>query len=170
MFSFPSPARCLPHLAAALTLTACQLEQPPTAAGTYHAEMQPLMAQNVAVARSLQSLAADIKKESPDADKVAERLESKVLPGVRGLAQSVAAVRPQDADIADAHGLIVDAWEARVGVVEDTLAAWRAADADAADAAVDERYSASRAEALYFERINEILVPEGYVLQPYGGR
>ena len=164
------PSRALLFLAAAPLFAACSMEEPVTPAATYYASMQPLMDDNAKVARDLQSLAAEIKKDAPDADKVAARLQDDVLPEARSLAKGAAAVAPQDPAIADAHTLVVEAWTARAKVVEDTLEAWRKADGAAASEAADRRYGAARTEARYFETINEILVPEGYVLQPYGAR
>ena len=166
----PLPSRALLLLATAPLFAACEIEEPVTPAATYHASMQPLMSDNAKVARDLQSLAAEIKKDAPEAEQVAARLQEDVLPEVRSLAKEAAEVAPQDPAIADAHALVVEAWGDRVKVVEQTLEAWRKADGEAARAAADQRYGAARAEARYFEAINEILVPEGYVLQPYGAR
>lgn len=168
----PLPSLSGPRILLAVALGAlpgCELEEPATPAGDYHAAMQPLMAQNAAVAKELQSLAADIKKEAPEAEAVADRLQSKVLPEVKALAEGASAVSSTDPAISSAHEGLVDAWEARADVLEDTLSAWKEGDAEAARGAADGRYSAARAEARYFDAINEILVPQGYVLQPYGG-
>ena len=89
------------------------------------------------------------------------------LPELRDLATQVEAIRPDSPELAAAHPLIVEAWKDRADGVEATLSAWRKADPVAAEAALNDRYSAARQEAAYFERINLVLVPEGYVLTPF---
>ncbi len=177
--SAPSPARrrrrifaglsplVLSPLVAVAALVACDRAPPETPAGSYHGSMVALVEQNARLSRELQGLAADIKKDAPPAEDVATRLEKKVLPELRDLATQVEGISPGSPELAAAHPLIVDAWKDRAAGVEATLNAWRKADPVAAEAALNDRYSAARQEAAYFERINLVLVPEGYVLTPF---
>ena len=162
----PAPALLL-ALGLPLASAGCAVQQPATAERAYHASMAPLVDRNAGIAQELETLAVGIKKGDASAEDIASVLDEKVLPEAKALATEVAAVEAGSPELKAAHEIIVGAWDDRADILGDSLAAWRAADADAAHAATERRYSAARAEALYFETINELLVQEGYVLQPY---
>lgn len=163
--------RALSSLALPLTLSAtlaaCDTAPQAQAELDYHAELQPILADNAKMAKDFQALAARIKKESPDADDVGKRLDRQFIPSAQALADRARAVQPATQELGDAHGLLVEAWEARVQHFEGVRDAWKDQDLDAYRAAADASYASKTLEDRYFREVNVALAPAAVTLQPY---
>ena len=86
-------------------------------------------------------------------------------PGDR--AERARAVQPLTPELVDAHGLLVQAWDARVQHYEGVRDAWQAQDLDAFQAAVDSAYTSRTLEERYFREVNIALSPAAATLEAY---
>ncbi|MEC7948528.1 MAG: hypothetical protein VX265_13260 [Myxococcota bacterium] len=155
------PAAMAAALAACDTAPAAQAEQ------DYYAALRPILADNAKMAKDFQSLAARIKKDAPDASDVGKRLDRQFIPAAQALAERAAAVQPGTAELADAHALLVTAWEARVTHYKGIHDAWKDKDLDAYRTASDASYSSKALEGRYFRQVNIALAPAAVTLTPY---
>lgn len=154
-----------PHLIAfaGLFALACDAPTADSPERAYAAAMQAQLDRNDAMLSEMQGVAVNLKKESAGPADVGAKLKQ-LLPEARSIATDTAAIQPGTPELAAAHQLIVTAWEDRVDVYEDTLAAWEKGDPSAANQAASGRYTGNRLERRYFDEVNEILVNEGYTL------
>lgn len=151
----------------AAALGACDTAPAAQAERDYHAALRPILVDNAKMAKDFQSLAARIKKDAPDARDVGKRLDRQFIPGAQALADRAAAVQPGTQELADAHTLLVTAWEARVTHYEGIRDAWKDKDLDAYRAASDASYSSKALEDRYFRQVNIALAPAAVSLKPY---
>ena len=148
-------------------LAACETGPAAQAELDYHASLQPIIADNVKMSKDFQALAARIKKDAPDAKDVGKRLDRQFIPSAQQLAERARAVQPLTPELADAHGLLVQAWDARVQHYEGVRDAWQAQDLDAFQAAVDSAYTSRTLEERYFREVNIALSPAAVTLEAY---
>jgi len=160
-------AQAAPVIAVAVGMVACESEPAAEAELGYHSELQPLIADNAKMAKDFQVLAARIKKDSPDANDIGKRLDRQFIPSAQNLADRARAVQPGTPELNEAHTLLVESWDARVGYYEGVREAWKAQDLDAFQAAVDAGYRVRTLEERYFREINIALAPAAVTLQPY---
>ena len=148
-------------------LAACETAPAAQAELDYHASLQPIIADNVKMSKDFQALAARIKKDAPDAKDVGKRLDRQFIPSAQQLAERARAVQPLTPELVDAHGLLVQAWDARVQHYEGVRDAWQAQDLDAFQAAVDSAYTSRTMEERYFREVNIALSPAAVTLEAY---
>jgi hypothetical protein len=159
--------RAFPTLVLAAGLVACEGAPAAQAELDYHADLQPILADNAKMAKDFQALAARIKKESPDAKDIGKRLDRQFIPSAKALADRARAVQPGTTELTDAHVLLVEAWDARIEHFEGVRDAWKDQDLDAYQAAADASYASKTLEDRYFREVNIALAPADVTLQPY---
>lgn len=151
----------------ALAATACEVAPDAQAELAYHAEMSEILVRNKQVAKDFQRIAADVKKGGAEAGDIGKKLDRTFIPAVQGLLSDAKAVDAGTDELADAHGLLVEAWEIRATQYEAVRDAWKDQDLEALDAASDASYASKTLEDRYFRDVNIALAPAEVTLEAY---
>jgi hypothetical protein len=119
--------------------------------------MNPVLAQNGALAQSFLTEASRVKKKEVDGGQLAELLTKELAPHALELSRSVAAITPTEPRLSASHAVLVHSWSERAAAYTALSEAWARGDVTAWDAGVRKNTAAKLEEERYFTEINGVL-------------
>lgn len=155
----------------ALSLVGCEPDPAATDLDDWYYGLSGVLVENTGLARDIQDFAAEITKARKagkvSAKKTAGRLEKKILPTARTVAEHAGAVRPQTAELQAMHDELATIWTDRADTYEAIVAAWESEDAEAVESGLSTVRDLRIAESFWFPRTNAVLEPKGYQFQEF---
>lgn len=133
----------------------------------YQAELAPLLGSNTALGKQFLDVASQVKQGKLDGAGVAGRFAAEAVPVAQDLATKVAAVRPADPQLAEAHALLVKAWADRAAVYADIDKAWKTKDTAALTAAKARQQAAHDGEEAWLGAVNTLGSADGVSFDLY---
>ncbi|MAY81072.1 MAG: hypothetical protein CL930_09855 [Deltaproteobacteria bacterium] len=117
------------------------------------------MLENDDIGREFLDTALRIKKDELMPQDVADRLDKRIVPRAKKLADKVSLVNPETPSLQSVHVGIVRAWTNRADAYERMHAAWVASDLAEYSRALDDNKTVRKAEDRYLESTNKLLAP-----------
>lgn len=144
---------------------------PQAGATEYATAMAPTFQKNAALGKEFQDVASRLKKgEITNAD-AADRFNRNAVPLAQEVANRAAAVHPEDPALAEAHAVLVKAWEDRAAAYTAAAKAFSQGDSAGFEAARTQIAAVGDREAAYLTAVNGYTQPLGVSvdLYPTGG-
>jgi hypothetical protein len=148
-------------------LVACSADPMAQEAVAYQSAMEPVMAQNAALAAEFLELAVKLDDEGFGPDRMAKRWHRKVLPLSEQVASSANQVSSADPELNVRHQALGQAWQDRAQAYTEIDQAWSAGDPSAMDSASQANIQAKLAEEAALADLNALLGPHGVALDPF---
>jgi hypothetical protein len=142
-----------------LVLTACFGDARQEATVAYANQMQKLMLENDDIGREFLDTALRIKKNQLMPNDVAERLNKRIVPRAKKLADNVRLVKPETPSLKNVHMGIVRAWTNRADAYQQMHTAWVAGNLADYSRALEDNKTVRKAEDRYLEATNKLLAP-----------
>ncbi len=133
----------------------------------YHDAMKPLLAKNLVLAQGFLDVASKVKKGDTDAPQIAERLATQISPTADELRAEAEKIEPVTPQLGEAHAMLVRAWGDRAASYHAMSEAWSRNDPVAFDAARKQNLQSKLDEERYFQTVNGIAQPYGWVIDQY---
>lgn len=149
------------------TLLACGSDESANVVASYHQAMTPSVNQNRELTQLYLELTTQLKNEQLDEDGLVRTWEQQILPKADGLKAEVAAIQPDNPQLAEVHAQVVSAWTKRATAYHGMLDAWKSSDAAAFDASFKDFSEAKAIESAYFADANAMLGAYGLRLEQF---
>lgn len=133
----------------------------------YGAAMEPVLAKNLVLAQGFLDVASKVKKGETDGLRIAERMDKELVPLADELRADAGKIQPSTPALADAHAMLVKAWEDRSTAYHAMSDAWARNDVPAFDVGRKQNVQSKLDEEKYFQAVNGLTEPYGVVLDQY---
>lgn len=154
-------------LAPLLPFSACGGDPVGKDAASYYNQMTPALEQNMALAQQFLEIAALVRKEELQGDKLVKLWKSDIMPTADELLADAKAIEPATPQLSELHLALIDAWDDRARSYHDMYSAWEKSDTTAFARAQQANVQAKLAEERYFQDVNALLDPYGYHLDQF---